>query len=167
MRPTVYRATLGSVATFLSACAGTVAHPPYAPQPESALVEVVSPPPPGRVEVVPDRPNRGAVWVDGEWAWRRRRWAWSAGAWVDPPPGAAFSPWVFVRGPDGTFWYAPGTWRDAKGVGVTPPEPLVAARVDSSAVVDASGLTENTGTTLKPQAAAPAGQPGASPPRSH
>jgi hypothetical protein len=126
-------------------------------QPQQALIEVVVPPPPGRVEVVPPTPKTGAVWIDGEWTWRRRRWAWMAGRWVIAPKGAAFSPWVFERGVDGRLWYAPGAWRDTKGTTVSPPEPLVAAKVDSTPVVNASGIAEVTGVTARPEAAPPYG----------
>ena len=131
----------------LAACSGGVAHPPYAPQPQSALVEVLAPPPPGRVEVIPPRPKGASAWVDGEWTWRRRRWSWTAGRWVARPAGALFSPWVFERGPDGRFWYAPGVWRNAKGAAVSPPAVIAAAKVDSAPIVNASGIVEDTAIT--------------------
>jgi len=75
---------------------------------------------------------------------------------VDPPAGATLSPWVFVRGADGRLWYAPGTWRDAKGSSIAQPAPIATARVDLVEVVNASGATENTGITiLKPAAKSP------------
>ncbi len=86
--------------------------------------------------------------MDGEWTWRRGRWAWLIGRWVDPPPGAVYSPWVFVRGLDGSLYYASGTWRDAKGAPVDPPLPLARAQVESNVVVDADGTVEATGPTL-------------------
>ncbi len=134
-------------------CSSEIEHPPYAPQPPTALVEVVSPPPPGRVEIVPPRPIRPAVWIDGEWSWRRRRWAWLPGRWVQTPADAKFSPWVFVRGVDGRFWYAPGGWHDKKGGDVIAPPVLAEAHADSSEVVNASGLAESTGATIKAPAA--------------
>src|SRR5262249_19876160 len=87
--------------------------PPYVQQPTSALVEAPYPPPPARVEVVPDSPRDEAVWVDGEWTWHGRRWAWRRGRWVVTPSGGAFSPWTTVRNGDGTLYFAEGTWRDA------------------------------------------------------
>jgi hypothetical protein len=147
-----------------TACSGRLPHPPYTAQPQNALVEVVAPPPPGRVEVVPPTPKSGAVWIDGEWTWRRRRWAWTAGRWVVAPKGAAFSPWVFERGVDGRLWYAPGTWRDAKGTVVSPPDPLEPAKVDSAPVVNASGITEATGVTVRPGATSPNASSAPSPP---
>src|ERR1700690_2312723 len=132
----------------LAACSPALAHPPYPPQPQGALVEVSSSPPPGRVEMVPARPSRSAVWIDGEWVWKRGRWAWLPGRWVDAPPGASFSPWVFVRGPEGRLWHAGGVWRSANGSPVDAPRPLAGATVGSYAVVNASGEIENTGPTL-------------------
>ncbi len=135
-------------AVLSAACSAPLPHPTYAPQPSSALVEVSRPAPPARVEAVPGRPAPTAVWLDGEWTWRRGRWAWLIGRWVDPPPGAAFSPWVFVRGLDGSLYYAPGVWRDTKGAPIDPPVALVRAQVESNVVVDADGTVEATGPTL-------------------
>jgi hypothetical protein len=141
------------VVVAMAACGTTLPHPRYVPQPTSALTEVSSPPPPGRIEVVPNRPSHAAVWVDGEWTWRRQRWAWTPGGWVEPPPGAGFAPWAFVRGPDGRLWVAAGTWRDAGGaVHVPAPSPRASATVESTQVVNASGALEMTGPTLKPSA---------------
>jgi hypothetical protein len=134
---------------FALACSQTLAHPPYTPQPQTALLEVTLPQPPGRIETVPDRPSRSSVWVDGEWTWRRARWAWQPGRWVEPPAAASFSPSVFERGPDGRLWYAPGTWRDANGLPVAAPPPLASAIVASVEVVNASGAIEGTGRTLQ------------------
>jgi hypothetical protein len=137
-------------ATLALACSHTLAHPPYAPQPQAALVQVSAPPPPGRVEAVPSRPSDSAVWIDGEWVWRRSRWAWLPGRWVDAPKGATFSPWVFVRGADGRLWYAAGTWRDGKGSPADAPRSLASASVSSADVVNAAGSTESTRPTVKP-----------------
>lgn len=129
-------------------CASSIPHPPYVAQTTSALVEVDRPPPPARVEVLPARPAPRSVWIDGEWVWRRGRWAWLVGRWVLAPRGARFSPWAYVRGPDGTLWVAPGTWRDDRGVAVEAPRPLARAAVQSTEVVDADGTTVTTGPTL-------------------
>lgn len=138
------------IACLAAACGSdTLAHPRYSPQPQSALVEVDAPLPPGRVEVVPARPGGGAVWLDGEWLWRRGRWAWRPGRWVKPPAGSTFSPAEFVRGEDGRLWYASGAWRDVDGGTLESPAPIASATVGVADVVNASGVTETTGATLR------------------
>ncbi len=162
------RVAVAAGCTCLLACGSLVRHPAYVAQPTAALTEVTSPPPPARVEVVPPEPSATAVWVDGEWLWRRQRWAWLPGRWVAPPAGQAFSPWVFVRGSGGTYWYAPGTWRDASGAPVDPPPVLAVASVETGAVTNAEGNVEPTGPTVRTrprpassaQAPAPAADPG-------
>jgi hypothetical protein len=103
------------VIAFVACGHARLPRPPYVGHPTSALVEVPYPPPPSRVEFVPPQPQDGAVWIDGEWTWRGRRWAWRSGRWVTVPAGATFSPWTSVRNGDGTLYFAPGTWRNAKG----------------------------------------------------
>jgi hypothetical protein len=137
-----------ATSSAMLACAPSLPHPAYVPQPTGALVEVDQPPPPARVEIVPQRPAPSAVWVDGEWIWRRGRWAWLTGRWVLAPAGTTFSAWVFVRGTDGKLWYAPGAWRDASGAAIDPPRALSLASVEAGAVVDADGTTETTGPIL-------------------
>jgi hypothetical protein len=130
-------------------CSGSVRHPYYVAQPTSALQEVDEPPPPARVEILPAAPSSEAVWVDGEWMWRRGRWAWLPGRWVEAPGGHLFSPWVFVRGPDGRLWVAPGVWRDLWGAPVNPPDTLAVASVETGVVVTAEGATELTGPSVR------------------
>jgi hypothetical protein len=152
------RVAFAVLCALAAACSDSLARPTYSPQPTSALAEVALPPPPARVEVVPARPSATASWIDGEWSWRRGRWAWMPGRWVEAPAGATFSPWVFVRAPGGTLWYAPGVWRDAKGGALGEPAPLAVATVDVASVVNADGTTANTGPTRR------AGHTGASRP---
>jgi hypothetical protein len=140
------------------ACNGSLPHPPYVAQPSSALTAVPLPPPPARVEVVPPSPAKGAVWIDGEWVFRRGRWAWTLGEWVVPAPGTFFSPWTSVRTADGTLLHAPGVWRDAKGQPVASPPPLAVATAQAGPVVNAEGVTETTGRTERPGASPPAPQ---------
>lgn len=108
-------------------------------QPTSALVEVPYPPPPARVEIVPDPPADDAVWVDGEWVWQGGRWAWRAGRWVVVPPGVAFAPWTSVRSSNGTLHVAEGTFRDAKGTAVPEPATLARGRPRGGSVVNPEG----------------------------
>jgi hypothetical protein len=143
------RLAVAIASLMLVACADRYPRPPYSPQATSDLTELKMPVPPGRVEEVPSRPKRAAVWIDGEWTLRRARWSWMPGRWVEPPPGETFSPWVVVRGADGSLWHAAGTWRDAKGAPVDAPTPLASATVESSEVVNAGGLTEPVGRTLR------------------
>jgi hypothetical protein len=133
----------------LVACAGRYPRPPLSAQTTSALTELTMPLPPGRVEEVPPRPSSNAVWIDGEWTLRRARWSWMPGRWVEPVAGETFSPWVVVRGADGRLWHAPGAWHDAQGATIDGPPALATATVESTEVVNASGLTEPTGRTLR------------------
>jgi hypothetical protein len=146
-----------------AACSETLPHPRYIPQPGSALVEVTAPAPPGRIEEIPPRPTRSAVWVDGEWIRRRERWAWLPGEWVEVPPGWTLAPWVFVRGPDGRLWYAASAWHDAAGAARPEPTPLALARVETTQVVNAAGVNEATGIVLKRPLAAPVAVPAPGP----
>jgi hypothetical protein len=147
---------LGFVGLSLLAwgCGGALPRPPYLPQPSSALSIVPLAPPPPRVEQVPDSPAKGAVWIDGEWVYRRGRWAWLLGRWVAVPTGASFSPWVIVRASDGALYFAPGTWRDKSGNSVDAPAPLAEAITSAGPVVDAEGVIQMTGRTVKPETAA-------------
>ncbi len=123
---------------------GAVPHPRYAAQTTSALTAINHEPPPARVEDLPPRPRGASAWVDGEWRWNRRRWLWTPGRWVAPPVGATYAPWVTVRGADGTLYFAPAQWRDAKGAPIPAPKALATAKVQSGAVVDAEGEMERT-----------------------
>jgi hypothetical protein len=150
---TVLRLSFAWVSLVVCACAGSLPRPPYTPQPSSALSVVPIPPPPARVEEVPRAPVSGAVWIDGEWLYRRGRWAWVLGRWVTAPPGAFFSPWAVVRAPDGAIYFAPGAWRDKNGKAVAAPPSLAVASASAGAVVDAEGVIQSTGRTLKPEMA--------------
>jgi hypothetical protein len=135
------------------ACGTDLPHPPYAPQPTSALTEIAFPPPPARVEAVPARPTKVAahgdvVWLDGEWTWRTRRWSWKPGRWIVPPEGATYSPWTAVRGDDGALFYAPGAWRNARGEAVTEPAAIATAKAASGVIFSAEGEVERTGRTV-------------------
>jgi YXWGXW repeat-containing protein len=132
------------------ACGGELPGPTYVQQRGSALASVPYPPPPARVEFVPSRPVSGAVWIDGEWAFRGRRWSWRPGRWVVPPAGARFSPWTMVRADDGTIYYAPGAWRDAKDQDAPEPQALSSAKPSPGGVVNAEGERENTGLVNSP-----------------
>ncbi|WP_394842630.1 YXWGXW repeat-containing protein [Pendulispora brunnea] len=122
--------------------------PKYVGQDTSALMEVPYPPPPAHTERVPDSPAKGAVWLDGEWVWDGRRWSWRQGRWVMAPSDAKFSPWTAVRGHDGTLYFAPGVWKDARGKIIADPKPLLGARTGSSPIVGPEGEPFPTGATI-------------------
>jgi hypothetical protein len=137
------------------ACNGRLPHPPYAAHPTSALGEVPFPPPPARVEEVPPRPTDDAVWLDGEWNWRGRAWSWLPGRWVRAPAESVYCPWTAVRDAAGRLFYAPGTWRNAKGEPIDDPAALARGRAASGVVFNARGEVERTGRTLDPDRARP------------
>ncbi len=138
-----------AAATVVVACASELPRPAYVAQTTDALAPVPYPPPPARVETVPPSPGRGAVWIDGEWAWQGRLFAWRRGRWVMPPAGARFAPWTTVRGEDGTVYLAGGAWRDARNQPVPDPPALAVAKSTAGAVVDLEGHEEVTGHTVR------------------
>ena len=140
----------GAVAVMAAACGARYPQPSYSAHTTSELLEVPFPPPPARVEAVPDKPSSGAVWIDGEWVWRGRKWAWKMGYWAAPPSPESFSPWQLTRNDAGTLFVAPGTWRDAHGQPTPPPPPARVAGTGSQTVVDAEGVTEPAGVNLAP-----------------
>ena len=116
------------VIAAIAACgAARLPAPTYVKQPTESLQEVSYPPPPARVELVPDAPNGSAVWIDGEWTWQGKRWAWKPGRWIAPPADAAFSPWTSVRDKAGLLYVAEGKWRDKQGRELPDPKPLAVA----------------------------------------
>jgi len=128
-------------------------HPAYVGQTTSSLIEVPYPPPPARVEFVPNRPRDQALWVDGEWVWRGQRWAWRRGRWVIPAPGTAFSPRTLVRNQAGTLFVAEGRWREVKsGNEVLAPPALALAKASPGEVIDAEGDNTTTGPDVAPDA---------------
>lgn len=136
-------ATMAAASTMLACGRGQLPAPSYVGQPQEALVQVPYPPPPARVEFVPDSPDGDAVWVDGEWVWQGRRYAWKPGRWVRAPSGAAFAPWATVRDSMGGLYIAEGTWRDRSGKELKAPEPLRTGRPSPGAITDPEGETIN------------------------
>jgi hypothetical protein len=138
---------------WVPTCSSSVPRPRYVAQPASALVQVDFPAPPGRVEIVPEKPQSGAVWVRGEWQWQGRRWGWKAGVWVIPPDGASYAAWTQTRNAEGQLFYAPGTWRGANGAEIPSPKPLEQAKSRSGVVVNFEGDVEPTGQDVEPAGA--------------
>jgi hypothetical protein len=130
-----------TIAAALLACgSGRLPAPSYVQQPTTALQPAQFPPPPARVEFVPEKPDqRGVVWLDGEWTWQGRRWGWKPGRWVVPPPDAAYSPWTMVRDATGNVLIAEGRWRDKAGRELPDPKPVAVGRPSAGTVVNAEG----------------------------
>ena len=92
-------------------------------------LDVPYPPPAAQVELIPPIPERGAVWVDGEWGWQAKRWVWQPGGWViAPDKNAFFARWtVVVRPEDGALRFSPGSWHAPDGTRLPKPRVLLAA----------------------------------------
>jgi hypothetical protein len=131
------------------ACSGSLPHPPYAAQTTDALIAVAAPPPPGRVERVPDKPAGADAWVAGEWIPRAGQWSWLLGRWVKTPNGARYAPWVLVRAPDGTAYFAASAWKNAQGARIEGPPALAFASVREQPVYDPQGDIDPTGHAMK------------------
>jgi hypothetical protein len=158
---TTVAVTLGWLGATLAACASPVPHPSYTGHPTAALVEVDYPPPPARIEFVPDQPSKDAVWVNGEWWWMGHRWGWKSGGWVVPPEGLKYAKLTLVRRNDGRLFAAPGTWRDADGGEANAPDFIQTSSEKSSSVVDPEGDPAPTAADLQDDAgadSAPAGK---------
>lgn len=148
-----------TVAFMLFSCSSAFPEPRYTPQPASAFEEVAFAPPPARVELVPPRPETpGAVWIDGEWDWTGSRWAWRYGRWVVPASGSTYSKWATVRRQDGVLLFAPGMFRDSRGMEVASPPSLAVARARDEGVIDLEGNTERTGPNENPETNPPSGR---------
>jgi len=110
------------------ACGSSLPSPQTAQHTSQAFVEVPYPPPAALVEVIPERPDGDAVWVDGSWEWRGRSYVWQRGAWVHAPAGAAYATRQAYLAEDGRLLFAPGTWYDAERRVVGAPRGLRGAR---------------------------------------
>ncbi|MBX3251287.1 MAG: hypothetical protein KF901_29180 [Myxococcales bacterium] len=85
----------------------------------TTYVRATEPPPPLREDAAPGQPpTRGAVWVEGHWAWNGR-WVWTPGAWKEPREGHVWEPPVCVA-VEGDYRFYPGYFRP-----VTEPPPPV------------------------------------------
>lgn len=157
-RALVASGLLGLTMAMLLACgASRLPAPPYTGHPTSALSPVPYPPPPARVENVPEKPADGMVWIDGEWMWQTARWAWREGRWVQPPPNARYAPWTVVRDRVGTLYAASGAWRDISGKEVEEPVYQKTGRAPPVSVVDPEGQEVPTGPLARPRDAGPEG----------
>ncbi len=125
--------------------------PARAAQRPELFEAVPYPPPPARVELVPDSPGPRAVWIDGEWLWNGRRWAWKEGSWVVPPPAYRFARWAVVFRSDGTVLYAQGVWRNPAGKFVDELPPSDVGRAREGSVTRPEGQLEKTAPNVRPR----------------
>jgi hypothetical protein len=109
-------AILGALLAALSVgCGASLPAPDTVRQPVTAFQDVPYPPPAAFVELVPEEREEEAVWLDGSWSWQGTRYVWRRGGWVKPRAGALHAPWQVDFRADGTIWFAPSAWFDARG----------------------------------------------------
>lgn len=146
----VLGASLAIAAVSFACGAARMPAPRYVQHPTDAMLPVDYPPPPARVELVPETPKAsGAVWIDGEWTWQGRRWSWKQGRWVVPPEEASYAPWTMTRDRLGNVYVAEGRWRDPRGNEVADPKPLAVGRRSAGAIVDPEGDTVPVGPNVR------------------
>lgn len=149
-----------SFVVVVVSCGGRLPTPDKGPPPPtSAYVEVPYAPPPGNIELVPERPQPGAVYVDGQWSgFARDLWSWDLGGWVVPPSGAKFTRWAVQRAADGRLYFAAPTWYGCDGGTLAEPPPFLArsrrgeptgkARDDAGRDVSPGGDEQDAAATL-------------------
>lgn len=77
---------------------------------DDQIVEVPTPLPPDREEVIPPPPGEKLVWVKGHWKWEGTEWVWKPGHYIEKPhPEAAWVPGHYVQKSYGLV-YVPGHW---------------------------------------------------------
>jgi hypothetical protein len=76
----------------------------------SSIIVEHAPPPP-RLELRPESPGQGYVWVNGYWQWREGGWTWNSGQWLRKPlPTADWMDGYWQRHARGWIW-VPGSWK--------------------------------------------------------
>jgi hypothetical protein len=149
-------ATIAALLPLLSDCGSALPGPDIAHDYRDVdEVEVPFPPPPSKVEMVPEKPVSAAVWVDGSWSWNGRRWAWEYGYWALPPKGATYSPWRTVQKTDGTLIFEAAIWRDERGVELPSPPLASPGKAHEGNVVAPEGQTEHTAPNKIPEPGTP------------
>ena len=80
---------------------------------DAPQLPVAEPPPPSKVETIPDQPRSECRWLDGRWEYAASEWQWLPGAWVVPPEGCHFAgattAWATGMGSD-VLYFRPGQW---------------------------------------------------------
>jgi hypothetical protein len=87
-------------------------------------ITVPRPPPPARVDVVPDPPLelRSPCWVDGSWTRGARDWEWVGGRWVACDAGSEYVPATLFRTPSGELRFVPSEIRSVRPSTARSPE---------------------------------------------
>lgn len=76
-------------------------------------VNIGTPPPPIRYEVIPE-PRVGYVWAPGYWGRRDGRYVWARGHWINERPGYRWVGHRWDHDDDRHYHFRPGRWeRDA------------------------------------------------------
>jgi len=62
------------------------------------------------VNIHPNRPGPGHIWIEGEWFWNGRGYIWRDGYWALPNRGNIWIPGRWKEKNRGWYW-APGRWK--------------------------------------------------------
>jgi hypothetical protein len=123
------------VAAATAACGSSLPAPALTAHSRETYIDVPYPPPAALAETVPPRPpGANVVWLDGDWRFRGKSYSWRHGGWVVPALGARYAPSREVYLADGRLIFATGTWYDARGRALPPPERLVRATTPPNAL---------------------------------
>ncbi len=88
--------------------AGASAMPAIAASPSEIINR--TPPPPSRVEPVPEARKKGHVWSPGFWEWRGTGYKWSPGEWIKEKSGHQWQPYGWEER-DGRYHFVHGAWQ--------------------------------------------------------
>ena len=108
IRSGVLRVLLAMLAGSALACGSRHAEAPRGAHPPNDAVSIPYPPPPARVEEVPEQPDAACVWADGYWDFSDR-WEWQAGEWVVPRAHCRLAP-MELRRQGGLLLHARPRW---------------------------------------------------------
>jgi hypothetical protein len=97
-----------AVVALAAGCGSTLHEAPIGAHPTNDAVQVPYPPPPAKVEELPQRPSERCVWVDGYWDFSER-WEWQPGEWVVPQQNCRLAP-MDLRRQAGQLLYARPRW---------------------------------------------------------
>jgi hypothetical protein len=98
-----------------AACSSALPEPLPIRQHPRAYQQVPYPPPAAFVELIPEKPDDRALWVDGHWSFQGKRYYWRRGGWVIPQPDSRYANCRIRYGSDGTISFAEAGFYDAQG----------------------------------------------------